>query len=287
MPLCSMNLCRILRQSVACICAAGLLLLFGPLLLPVSRAQAGDEPPAQVAAPAAPAPAGTSPDESKRPGGFNIEVPQSPPPRNPLPIGYIREVGESPRPASRMDVEPLDAGVSGAKMAIDENNAGGQFTGEVYNLDVSITSPDKAVEVLQKLYNSGHHFIIVDGSAETLLKLSDFAKDKDILLFNVSAEDVSLRQENCRANIMHVVPDRYMLADALAQYLVVQKWTNWLLVHGSTPGDLAYADAIRRAAGRFGATIVDDREYKDISGGRRDDVGTIPPGRSEERRVGK
>src|SRR4029079_5178674 len=143
----------------------------------------------------------------------------------------------------------------------------------------TVTSPDKAVEALQKLYDSGHHFIIVDGSAETLLKLSDFAKGKDILLFNVRAEDVSLRQENCRVNIMHVVPDRYMLADALAQYLVVQKWTNWLLVHGSPPGALAYADAIRRAAGRFGATMVDDREYKDISGGRRDDVGTIPPGK--------
>jgi ABC transporter substrate binding protein (PQQ-dependent alcohol dehydrogenase system) len=77
---------------------------------------------------------------------------------------------------------------------------------------------------------------------------------------------------------MHIVPDRYMLADALAQYLVSMKWTNWLLVHGSTPGDLAYADAIKRAAGRFGATIVDTREYKDTSGGRRDDVGTIPPG---------
>src|SRR5262245_4657602 len=121
MPLFSMNLCHILRQSVACVCAAGLLSLFGTLLVAIPGAQAGDEPPA----------------------------PQSLPPRNPLPIGYIREVRDSPRPASRMDVEPLDAGVSGAKMAIDENNAGGQFTGEVYNLDVStVTSPDKAVEVL-------------------------------------------------------------------------------------------------------------------------------------------
>ena len=89
-----------------------------------------------------------------------------------------------------------------------------------------------------------------------------------MLLFNVRATDVSLRQEDCRKNVMHVVPDRYMLADALAQYLVLQKWTNWLLVHGSTPGDLAYADAIKRAAARFGATIVDEREYKDNSGGQ-------------------
>ncbi len=84
--------------------------------------------------------------------------------------------------------------------------------------------------------------------AETLLKLSDWAKGKDVLFFNIRATDVSLRQEDCRANVMHVVPDRYMLADALAQYLVVKKWTNWLLVYGSTPGDLAYADAIKRAA---------------------------------------
>ena len=30
---------------------------------------------------------------------------------------------------------------------------------------------------------------------------------------------------------------------------------------------------------RFGANIVDTREYKDVSGGRRDDVGVIPPGK--------
>ena len=40
---------------------------------------------------------------------------------------------------------------------------------------------------------------------------------------------------------------------------------------------MAYADAIKRAAKRFGATIVDEREYKDISGGKRDAMGTIPP----------
>ena len=193
---------------------------------------------------------------------------------------------EHPRPASRLDVEPKDAGIAGAKMAIEENNAGGRFTGHDYSLDVStVASADKAVEALQKFLDSGHHYIVVDASADTLLKLADWAKGKDILLFNIRATDVSLRQENCRANVMHIVPDRYMLADALAQYLVTMKWTNWLLVHGSTPGDLAYAEAIKRAAGRFGATIVDVREYKDISGGRRDDVGTIPPGKQASSRA--
>jgi ABC transporter substrate binding protein (PQQ-dependent alcohol dehydrogenase system) len=227
--------------------------------------------------PAAAAPPATESPAAKPEGGVSVQMLQSPP-MTPIPIGYLREAVENPRPSSRMDVEPHDAGIAGAKMALDENNAGGQFTGDLYTLDVStVASPDAAVEALQKFVESGHHFIIVDAPAETLLKLSDWAKGKDVLLFNVRATDISLRQENCRKNVLHTVPDRYMLADALAQYLVTNKWTNWLLVRGSTPADIAYADAIKRAAARFGATIVDEREYKDISGGKRDAMGKIPP----------
>ena len=248
--------------------AAALLLLAGIVLSPVS--------PAHAEEPATPAVKNGAAKDKK--GGVRLQLPQSPA-LAPLLIGYLRETGQHPRPASRLDVEPKDAGIAGAKMAIEENNAGGRFTGHDYRLDVStVASAEEAVEALEKLLDSGHHYIVADASADTLLKLSDRAKDKDILLFNVRATDVSLRQEDCRANVVHVVPDRYMLADALAQYLVAMKWTDWLVVHGSTPADLAYADAIERAAGRFGATIVDAREYKDISGGRRDDVGTVPPG---------
>ena len=230
--------------------------------------------------PAAGAPSGapSAAENPKKEGGVMVQMPQSPP-LTPVPIGYIREGAERPRPASRMDLEPANAGIAGAELALGENNAGGKFVGDVYTLDVKTVTPKGAVEALQKLYDSGHHYILVDTSADTLLKLSDWAEGKDILLFNISATDVSLRQEDCRANVMHVAPDRYMLADALAQYLVIKKWTKWLLVYGSTQADLAYADAIKRAAKRFGATIVDAREYQDISGGRRDDVGVIPPGR--------
>jgi len=217
------------------------------------------------------------PGKGRPEGGFEVQVPQSPELAQ-LPIGYLREQVEHPRPASRLDVEPEDIGVAGAEMGIEENNAGGRFTGHAYTLDVeTAASPEETLAALEKLYASGHNYFIVDASAPTLLKLADWGKDKDILLFNIRATDVSLRQEDCRANVMHIVPDRYMLADALAQYLVTMDWKNWLLVHGSTPADLAYAEAIKRAAGRFGANIVDTRKYQDVSGGRRDDVGVIPP----------
>jgi ABC transporter substrate binding protein (PQQ-dependent alcohol dehydrogenase system) len=262
--------CRIFRQPASFVALAAAWSLVTVLMLAApSIVRAEDAAPPQ-------APSDATPGQDKD-GGVMIQVPQSPA-LAALKIGYLREMVEHPRPASRLDREPKDAGIAGAKMAIEENNAGGRFTGHDYSLDVAtVTSADKAIEALQKFLDSDHHYIVVDASADTLVKLADWAKGKDILLFNIRATDVSLRQENCRANVMHIVPDRFMLADALAQYLVTMKWTDWLLVHGSTPGDLAYADAIKRAAGRFGAKIVDVREYQDTSGGRRDDVGTIPP----------
>jgi len=219
----------------------------------------------------------TSHPSKEREGGVSMQMPQSPE-MTPVDIGYLREEVPHPRPASRLDTEPEDAGIDGAKMGIEENNAGGRFMGHLYGLDVeTASSPEDALTALKKLYESKHNYIIVDASAPTLLKLADWAKDKDILLLNVRATDVSLRQEDCRANVMHIVPDRYMLADALAQYLVKMNWKDWLVIHGSTPGDLAYTDAVKRAAERFGANIVDIREYVDVSGGRRDSVGPVPP----------
>ncbi|MGH6734855.1 MAG: ABC transporter substrate-binding protein [Methyloceanibacter sp.] len=209
-------------------------------------------------------------------GGVEFQLPQSPE-MLPLRIGYIREEPDGPRPASRLDVEPENAGIAGAEMGIEENNAGGRFTGHAYTLDAeTVASPEDALAALEKLHGSGHNYFIVDASAPTLLALADWAKDKKVLLFNVRATDVALRQDDCRINVMHIVPDRHMLADALAQYLISMDWKDWLLVHGSTEPDLAYTESIKRAAKRFGAIIVDIREYADVSGGRRDDVGVIP-----------
>jgi ABC transporter substrate binding protein (PQQ-dependent alcohol dehydrogenase system) len=259
-----------------CLALASALALSTCLTLAPSTASAADQGTAVAPAGAAPPPA-EAPAATKPEGGAQVQMPQSPA-MTPVPIGYLRQIVEHPRPSSRMDVEPDDAGIAGAKMALDENNSGGQFTGDLYSLDVStVATTDAAVAALQKFLESGHHFVIVDAPAATLIKLSDWAKGKDILLLNVRATDISLRQEDCRANILHIVPDRYMLADALAQYLVANKWSNWLLVRGTTSGDAAYADAIKRAAKRFGATIVDEREYRDTSGGKRDAMGTIPP----------
>jgi ABC transporter substrate binding protein (PQQ-dependent alcohol dehydrogenase system) len=93
------------------------------------------------------------------------------------------------------------------------------------------------------------------------------------VLFDAGSIDDRLREQDCRANVVHVAPTRSMLADALAQYLVWKQWKRWLLVVGSHDGDKLYAEALRRSASRFGAKIVQERTFEDTGGARRTDSG--------------
>jgi ABC transporter substrate binding protein (PQQ-dependent alcohol dehydrogenase system) len=109
--------------------------------------------------------------------------------------------------------------------------------------------------------------------AESLLKAADALRSRDVLLFNAGAIDDRLREEDCRANVIHTAPARSMLADGLAQYLVWKQWRRWLLVLGSHDNDKMFADALRRSAARFGAKIVQERVFEDTGGARRTDSG--------------
>ncbi len=75
--------------------------------------------------------------------------------------------------------------------------------------------------------------------------------------------------------MIHVAPSHAMLADALGEYLVWKKWTRWLVAYGSHPNDALLRDAYRRSASRYGAKIVQEREYKGGAGSRETDTGLI------------
>jgi ABC transporter substrate binding protein (PQQ-dependent alcohol dehydrogenase system) len=98
---------------------------------------------------------------------------------------------------------------------------------------------------------------------------------EDVLVLNVGARDTRLREADCRPNVLHVTPSNAMLADATAQFAVWKKWPSWFLIHGCNPADLALADDYRRAARKFGATIVEEREFEDTGGARRTDTGHV------------
>jgi ABC transporter substrate binding protein (PQQ-dependent alcohol dehydrogenase system) len=188
-------------------------------------------------------------------------------------IGYLRL--PEPRAAiSLLDVPPADDGVAGAALAIEDNNTTGRFLDQRYALEeVKLNTGDDAAAALAALADKGILLVIADLPADSLLKAADVARARGVLLFNAGATDDRLREEDCRANVIHVAPTRSMLADGLTQYLVWKKWRRWLLVSGSHPSDRLFADALRRAASRFGAKIVQERTFEDTGGARRTDSG--------------
>ncbi len=189
-------------------------------------------------------------------------------------IGYIRVVEKGRITLSVLDAPPADDGFAGAKVAINDNNTTGKFLKQSFILeDVELAPGDDPIPAVDKLLGEGARFLVTDVPADDLLKIADHVKGKGVLVFNAGALDDSLREENCRANVIHTAPTRSILADGLAQYLVWKQWRNWFLVEGTNPNDKLWASAIKRAAERFGAKIVAEKEFADTGGSRQTDSG--------------
>jgi ABC transporter substrate binding protein (PQQ-dependent alcohol dehydrogenase system) len=187
-------------------------------------------------------------------------------------IGYLRHAGV--KSTLSLVTQPSDNdGVAGAHLAIEDDNTTGRFLNQHFTLkDVRIKDGDDVATAASSLAEH-NGFIVADLPPEDLLKVADTLRDRGTVLFDVGSIDDRLREQDCRANVIHVAPTRSMLADALAQYLVWKQWKRWLLVVGSHDNDKLYADAFRRAATRFGAKIVQERTFEDTGGARRTDSG--------------
>ena len=190
-------------------------------------------------------------------------------------IGYLRLM--APRITLSLLQTPADNdGVAGALMAIDDNNTTGKFLNQRFSLEeVRLRDKDDPAAATTALADRGVSLIVADLAADLLLKAADVGRSRGLMLFNAGAIDDSLREEDCRANVIHTAPTRSMLADALAQYLAWKQWRRWLLVVGSHPADKLYAEALKRAARRFGARIVAERVFEDTGGARRTDSGVV------------
>ncbi|MCZ7595171.1 MAG: ABC transporter substrate-binding protein [Hyphomicrobium sp.] len=221
-------------------------------------------PAAEAPAPAAPAtqPAEAAKSEAASPGAVVI------------PIVIARQLRDEPLPLSLLDLPVKDLGIAGAKLAITDNNTTGRFMNQEFKLEpIEESDPAKLIQDVVQKVDAGAHFILVDATPDTLLKMADALQGKEALLINYGAADDSLREENCRPQVLHTAPTRSMLTDALAQYLAWKKWPRWLLVLGPTEKDKLYAEALRRSAKRFGAKIVEERTFTYDSGNRRTDGG--------------
>jgi len=186
----------------------------------------------------------------------------------------LKVAHETELPLSRLDDRPADLGLAGARLATQDNTTTGRFMGLAFETETHSVAPAEAEAALAEIIASGVRLVVTLADADTTLALSDTAGE-DALLFNAQAPDTRLRDTECRANTLHVGPSRGMLADALAQFLAVKRWDEWLLVHGSNPPDRLMAEAYARAAAKFGSDIVETLEFEDTGGGRRGDTSHV------------
>jgi substrate-binding family protein len=190
-------------------------------------------------------------------------------------IGYLRRTDPKPT-LSLVQTPAKDDGIAGARLAIGDNNTTGRFLGQQFSLeDLSLAGGADAAAATIALAERGVSLVLADVAAGEPLNAADAGAPRKVLFFNIGATDDRLREEDCRANVIHTAPTRSMLADALAQYLVWKQWRRWFLVVGSHAEDKLYADALRRSAKRFGARIVEDKVFEDTGGARRTDSGVV------------
>jgi ABC transporter substrate binding protein (PQQ-dependent alcohol dehydrogenase system) len=187
-------------------------------------------------------------------------------------IGYLGHAGVKAK-LSLVEQPADNDGLAGARLAIEDNNTTGRFLNQHFTLEEVRLKDGEDVARAATTLADRNGFIIADLPADELLKVADALRERGTVLLNAGSIDDRLRETDCRANIVHVAPTRSMLADALGQYLVWKQWKRWLLVAGSHDQDKLYADALRRAASRFGAKIVQERTFEDTGGARRTDSG--------------
>jgi ABC transporter substrate binding protein (PQQ-dependent alcohol dehydrogenase system) len=189
-------------------------------------------------------------------------------------IGWLSQALKRTLPLSYLDQAPQDEGIQGARLGIADNDATGHFTGQSFSLTDAIVAQEGDVAGrLRELAAKGIRLVVTDLAAPQLLAVAGMPEAASVTFFNTAAADDRLRGVDCRANILHLLPSRAMLADALVQYLVAKRWRDILLVVGHAEEDREFAADVRHAAAKFRARIVQEKPWTFVPGARRTDTG--------------
>ena len=179
-------------------------------------------------------------------------------------IAYLnQELTQPTEMLSNLDPFIASKGFEGAELAISDNNTTGQFTHQNFVLHkFSVPPESSALDFFKQNIATKFHYVIINLNAANALAISDFTANSDTLFFDAGTVDDALRNEQCRANTLHLLPNRAMKADALAQYMMKKRWSKWFLVVGTQPEDDLFATALKRSAKRFGMKIVTEKKWE-------------------------
>lgn len=195
-------------------------------------------------------------------------------------ILYIEQQIERPPVLSNLVSWPEDEGLQGANLAINDNNTTGKFLGQSYGLSTLIFEPDhspeEALANIQLALADGQRLVVLNLPAQMLLSVADLPAAQDDLLINAQASENVLRQEECRSNVLHSMPSRAMLTDALVQFFKFRKWSDVFLVEGNREADKLLAASMRGSLKKFGVDIVEDKPWIEDADMRRNASKEVP-----------
>jgi ABC transporter substrate binding protein (PQQ-dependent alcohol dehydrogenase system) len=191
-------------------------------------------------------------------------------------IVYLEQQRERPPVLSNLVADPEDEGEQGALLGIADNNTTGKFLKQNYSLEQIIVPPEEDVVAAARAALDGQTLVVTNVPAESLLAIADLPEASDDLIFNAGSASIDLRSGSCRPNVLHTLPSRAMLTDALMQFFNKRKWDSLYLLEGNREVDKLYADSIRKSAEKFRLSIDHEKQWIDDADMRRNAAQEIP-----------
>jgi len=150
--------------------------------------------------------------------------------------------------------------VDGVQVALDEGGFELEAAGAAVALSpATARSVESARAAAQAAEKAGAALILTDLPADWTLAVADAVK---LPVLNLGAPDDSLRQQDCRPRLYHLLPSERMRADAVAQTLVSRKWSKLLLLVGPSAQDQQRAATAQAAIKRYGLQVVASKPFK-------------------------
>src|SRR5215510_14648563 len=202
-------------------------------------------------------------------GSVQIVPAQTPPAPQPrVTIGYVDIAGdprhEPIKAYERIVLKQREPPFAAAQVGIEE----AQALSRVLRIDFALeritvkSAEEVAPAVARALQERDIHFFVIDAPAEAFRPLAAAVRGRDVLLFNATAPDDSLRRDLCAREVVHTLPSLAMTMDGLTQYLVSRKWRDILVLQGPLPADAASVKAFENSVKKFGARIIANKGFK-------------------------
>jgi len=193
-----------------------------------------------------------------------------------LTVAFVGRAGLVGSPYGALEAPIRDQGIAGARVGIADDNQTGELTGQTFVLKQYLVSGQNGLADAAAAIAADHiGFVVADLDEPALRALATLPGAEKFVILNAGAPDDRLREEACLPGVLHTLPSRAMLTDALAQYLVWKQWRRWFVVTGPTPADKLYAAALRRSAKKFGAVIATEKDWTFRTANARADTGHV------------